>query len=282
MADYTNTKTAVGSLYPENATESSISEAEPLLTPQQLKDRFLFGIPLVGPFPDPVTRRPVVMTDEILADTIMRAVALAESNNFFIFPKKFSEKHPWDKALYDSFAFLRTHRRPVASIEKLSIRPANNLDVFIFPLEWIEMANAAVGQINVVPINVAAFNSGSVIGNSSTSASGVFWLGYLTGYRWVPAYWFIDYTVGFPNGQVPKLVNEAIGQQAAILVLQQLQAARALVTSASLGIDGMNQSSAGPGNQAYGPAIELLDKQLQATIKRIKIRFGLNMFSSNV
>jgi hypothetical protein len=282
MADYTNTKLGLGATFPENATESALQECEPLLTPEQLKRRFLFGIPLVSPFPDPVTRKPIVMTDEDLADTILRAVALAESNNFFIFPHKFTEKHPWDKALYDSFAFLRVHKRPVASIERLSIRPANNLDVFVFPLEWIETANLAVGQINVVPINVAAFNSGSVIGNSNTSSSGVFWLGYLTGYRWVPAYWYVDYTAGFPNGQIPKIVNEAIGQQAAILVLQQLQAARALVTSASLGIDGMNQSVAGPGNQSYGPAIELLDKQLQATIKRIKVRFGLSMFSSNV
>jgi hypothetical protein len=281
VADYTITKPAVGSVWHPNEGESVFQDLEPLITPKQLRERFLFGIPLVSPVKDPLTGKAMIMSDDILHDSILRAISWLETHSIMIFPRTFKEKHPWDKALFDALGYLKLSYRPVASIEHLSVRPANGLDVFSFPLEWVETAHLPLGQINIMPINIATFNVGQISGGPY-GGGGVYWLGQMTGFHWVPAYWYTEYTAGFPNGAVPRIVNECAGQKAAITALQQLQASRALVNSQSLGMDGMQQSVSGPGNQTYTPAIQLLQEQLNQNVKRLKAMYGLTMFVSDV
>lgn len=280
MADYSNSKAAIGDVYPVGNKQAVFTDAEPLLTAAQLRKRHLFGIPLVAPFPDPITKKPQVLTDEDLNEHIARAAALLESNNFYVFPRQISKKYPWDRELFLQLGYMKLEERPVASIETLQIRPANNQTIFVVDQSWIETANLAKGQINIMPINIAQMSGGGVV--SGGTASGAFFLSVLASYGWVPAYWYAEYTVGFPNGKIPRIVNEAIGYQAAILVLQQLQAARALVNSQSASIDGFSSSVSGAGGQTYVPAIEQLEKQLVAVQKKIKTMFGLTMFATNI
>lgn len=286
MADYTTTKSALGGVYPTGSRQTTFRDVEPLLTAQQLRRRFLFGVPLVAPFPDPITGKPQVLIDDDLTDSIMRAAALAESNSFFIFPRSIGKKYPWDQQLFMNLGFLKLEERPVASLEKFEVRPANSIPgidgpVFSVPLDWIETANLAKGQINIVPINISAMTGGQVLSTGGVG-NGSFFLSTMGSMGFIPAYWYAEYTVGFPEGNVPRIINEALGQQAAILVLQQLQAARALMNSQSASIDGMSQSVSGMGGQTYAKAIELLQMQLVATMKKLKTMFGQTMFVSNV
>jgi hypothetical protein len=162
------------------------------------------------------------------------------------------------------------------------VRPANSIPgvdgpVFSIPLDWVETANLAKGQVNIIPINIATLTGGQILATGG-AGNGSFFLSVMASQGWIPAYWYVEYTVGFPEGKIPRVVNEAIGIQAAILVLQQLQAARALVNSQSASMDGFSQSVSGMGGQTYAKAIELLMGQLTALQKKLKTMYGLTTF----
>jgi hypothetical protein len=280
MADYTTSKGALNGVYPVGSIQATFTDIEPLITPQQLRKRHLFGIPLVAPFPDPITKKPMILDETDLQDTIMRAVALAESNNFFIFPRRQGKKYPWDRELFLAYGYLKLEERPVSSIQKLEIRPANNQTIFSVDLSWIETAHLAKGQVNIVPLNIATISGGGVIQGGTNSGS--MFLSVLAAQGWMPAYWYAEYTVGFPDAKIPRVINEAVGIQSAILILQQLQAARALVNSQSIGLDGFSQSVSHKGGETYAANIELLERQLVALQKKIKTMFGLTMFVTNI
>lgn len=279
MADLTVTKPALNGVYPVGSKQATFTDIEPLLTPMQLRKRHLFGIPLVAPFPDPITKKPMVLDETDLQDAIMRAVALLEQNNFFVFPRQIGKKYPWHREDFLHLGYMKLEERPVSAIQKLEVRPANDQTIFSVDLTWIETANLAKGQVNIVPINIAQLSGGGVVGGTS---SGSMFLSVLAAQGFMPAYWYAEYTVGFPDGKIPRVINEAVGLQSAILVLQQLQAARALIDSQSVGLDGFNQSVSGKGGQTYAPAIELLEKQLTALQKKIKTMFGQTMFASSI
>ena len=102
MSDYTFTKLGLGDVFPDGGKDSSWNRVEPLITPQQLLTRQLFGIPLVSALKDPITKQPQVMTNDILADYIDMAVADAElETGLTLFPTAVEFKQAWDKGGFD-------------------------------------------------------------------------------------------------------------------------------------------------------------------------------------
>jgi len=107
--DMYNSKSSLGSPYPGNAINATpFSRMEPLITPEQLRNRFLFGLPLYSNQKDPMTGRRAQITDEMLRDDfIVRAVNMAESMcHVDIFPVQRFEKMPFSTARIRSFWFL--------------------------------------------------------------------------------------------------------------------------------------------------------------------------------
>src|SRR5574338_1679236 len=156
MADYSNSKFGVGAAFPENAVEDSYQHLEPLITAAQLKARHLIGIPLVSAAKDPLTGKPEVVTPEMVTEIIRGAVAQAEQDlQIDIFPVRRKEKHPFDQNLYTSFMYFQLNHKPCTSVDKLSVTPSSNNDIYVVPPDWIETAYANKGQINVVPLSVA-------------------------------------------------------------------------------------------------------------------------------
>jgi hypothetical protein len=278
--DYSKSKFTLGQIVPENAISSVWGRLEPLITPEQLRTRHLFGIPMVSRAKDPMTGKPMVMTDEILKDVILRAVSLTETEgNFDVFPVKYREKTAFDRNAFDSFGYMETKRRPVSSIDRLSVTPSNGIDVYQVPQEWIEPSGFQRGQINIVPLTIAFTNGGFI---PSQSAGGAAFLSILGAKGWIPGYWQIEYTTGFVDGMLPRELNELIGVIAAIETLSLLATTDADATSKSIGIDGMSQSIGGPGPAKYQARIELLMQKKQMLIDKFKGKFALKMFSSNV
>ena len=141
MGDYTQSKSGIGSVYPVNAIADSWGHCEPLITPDQLKARHLFGIPLVSWAIDPITKQRQVMTDAILKDTIDRAVGIAELElRIDIMPRQYQKKHAFDRMAYASLGYLMLPDRPVQSLETLTITGANNYDLYSVPPDWVEVA----------------------------------------------------------------------------------------------------------------------------------------------
>lgn len=278
--DYSKSKNTLGKLVPENAIGSVWNRYEPLITPEQLRTRHLFGIPLVSRAKDVYTGKPMVMTDDVLRDMIVRAVSLVEvEGNFDIMPVKYREKTAFDRNAFDSFGYMELKRRPVASVDRLSVTPSNQVDVYVVPQDWVEASGFQRGQINIVPLTIAFTNGGFI---PSQSAGGAAFLSILGAKGWIPAYWQIEYTTGFPDGALPRDLNELIGVVAAIETLSLLATTDADANSRSIGIDGLSQSVSSAGPQKYQARIEVLTQKKQMLIDKFKGRFALKMFSSNV
>lgn len=280
MADYTNSRSGVGSPFPENAIDTARLQVEPLLTVDLLKTRHLFGVPLVSAQKDPLTGKAQVMTDEMLSDYIEGAVAQAELElKIDIFPVKRREKQPFDINLYNSFGYFQLSHRPCTSVDKLSVTPSNQLDVYVVPNDWVEGAYLHRGQVNIVPLTVA-FVQGTYI--PQQSSGGAAFLQILGNKAWIPAWWQIEYTSGFKDGMVPRVINEYIGCVAAIEVLSQLALTYARASSHSLGIDGLSQSVSTPGPQIFKVRMDELEEKKKNIMKKVKAIFGFKIFSGTL
>lgn len=278
--NYSKSKFTLGQLVPENAIASIWGRLEPLLTAEQLRTRHLFGIPLVSRTKDPITGKPMVMTDDLLKDMILRAVSLTETEGGFdIFPVKYREKTAFDRNAFDSFGYMELKRRPISSVDRLSVTPSNQVDVYQVPQDWIEASGFQRGQVNIVPLTIAFTNGGFI---PSQSAGGAAFLSILGAKGWIPGYWQIEYTTGFPDGMLPRELNELVGVVAAIETLSALATTDADANSRSIGIDGMSQSVSSMGPQKYQTRIEVLMQKKQMLIDKFKSKFALKMFSSNI
>lgn len=277
MANYENSKKPQGKVFLDNELESVWGRLEPLIDPLKLKARHLFGIPLVSQIRDPITKQQMVMTDEILKDYIDMAISEAEAEtHLVIFPTQFDVKHPFDRAEYQSFGYFKTLHRPLASIEALTVRASDGNDLFSVPLIWIDPGGLPYGQINIIPLTVAVSATGLI---TSPTAGGSLFLSILAQQPWIPSFWSIKYTAGFPNGNVPRLVNMLIGIIAAMKILGSLGATFGKTTSASLSIDNASQAVSGPGPNIYQIRIAELQKERTLLVGKMKSMYGMNFIS---
>lgn len=281
MADYKDSKKSVGSVFPENAIEDSYAHLEPLINAEQLKKRHLFGIPLYSMFKDPVTGEREKITPDMMSEFISSAVAQAEQDlQIDIFPVKRAEKHPFDQNLYASFMYFQLNHKPCTSVDKVSVTPSSGRDIYVVPSEWIETAYSGKGQINVVPLS-AAYIGGSYVSPDNTGGGAAFMI-IMSMSGWVPAFWQVEYTSGFKDGMVPRVINEYIGLLAAMDILSQLATTYARVSSFSQGIDGMSQSMSTPGPQIFAVRIGEIEKKLGAIRGKIKSQFGHKIFAGTL
>jgi len=276
MSDFSQTKKYGTAIYPVHAADTSglVKRCEPILTPDKLRSRYLKGIPMTFPNGD-------VITDDDLKDKIMLAINEAELMlNMTINRESFQEKHPFDYSLYQDFLHVRAEHGPVASIEHMQITSADGQNIFEVPPQWIETAQFAKRQINVIPL-IAGYGFNSVQGSVVNGGLGFFGLSPgMIGF--IPSYWEIKYTAGmsFKEGQVPVPVNELIGVLAAIDVLS-LIAPTNVFNSQSISQDGLSQSSSSPGNRIYELRLSELENKKEAIIKKLKGIFSGKFFVGN-
>jgi hypothetical protein len=273
MADYTDTKAGLGRILPSGALEVVFEDQGPLITPQELKDLYLWGVPLVSALKNPVTRQYDVMTDDMLKRYIVEAVATCEAEGkFSIFPVQRIKKHAFDRAEYTSFGYFQLRDRPVSSIQKLTVTASNEQAVFIIPLEWIDVGQLHQGQVNIIPLTMYAKN-GSMT-PLLAGPGGATMLNLWGGSHWLASFWEFTYTTGFPDGKLPKLVNQYIGTVAAMRVLSLLATTHAKTTSTSLSLDGASQSISGPGPNLYDGRIKALAQERKETMRKLQSNFG--------
>jgi hypothetical protein len=283
MADYTGSKKNIGgdtAVPTDSGIETSWDHAAPLITPEQVRIHHLFGIPLVSGIRDTNTGKRQVMTDAIIKQVIDRAVTLLEfDSGVDIFPIKRREKYPFDRNLYEQLGYVQLHHRPVASVDKFSVTPSNGVDVYVVPLDWVEAAYLSKGQVNIVPLTIAFQNGGFI---PSQSSGGAAFLAILGQRGWIPAYWQFEYTCGFPDGNLPKIINELIGVYTALEILDMLAATHAEATSHSLGIDGLSQSVSTPGPEIFSIRTKSLSDKRDKLLNRLKTHYGSKIFVGTV
>lgn len=271
MADYSNSRTFQTSTYPVHASQTSgiLRRTEPFLTPELFRSRYLKGIPLLHP--------EIKFTDDEIKDRIMMGMNETEAQiGTTVTREEFKDKLSFDWSLYKSFIHLKPRHSPIISLERLAIVASNDEVIFQVPSVWVDMANASIGQINVIPL-LAAFGATSSTGSPITATGQGAGVAFLA--IWgasgsavnVPAYWEVTYSAGLSNreGQVPVIVNQLIGTNAAINIISQI-AQFFLYTSQSLSQDGISQSSSSLGPRQFQLRIEELTKNRDELIKKIK------------
>lgn len=291
MADYSDIKKGQGSVYPQDAYDAGggPSRVEPLITPEKLRKRFLFGIPLISPLD-----RNQKLEDKDLRDYITRAISKLELATKTTFsPMLRRVRLPFDPNLYYQHIWCEIPHKPVQKVLRLAICSASYQDtpgqndryppgaqIYQIPNQWIDMSYAAHGKVFVNPINPAF----SAVGfQSQVQSSGATILQFIGMQGWVPAYWTIECEVGFcsPEGNVPVIANEAIGVEAAILVLDNL-IPLFRIASQSLNLDGQGQSTSDTLQQLLKQKRDDLIVERKEIRAALKTYIGANFFASNL
>jgi len=266
-----------------SATDASgsFTRVEPLITPEQLRDRFLTGIPLYAALPDPVTGVRYHITDEKLKEEfIPGAIADLEMDmRIHITPMEITRRLPFDLNEYKSMGYFKLPDAPVTEVVELYVSDSTLNPIFFIPTTWIEAGGLQKGQLNIIPLQ-PAFVGGGIVG-SADSAGGAAFIALMGARTWIARWWLIQYRAGFKEGRIPRVVNDVIGCRAAIDVLQRLQATNR-VASYGLGIDGTSQNISTPGPQVYAVAVEGLEAKYKRLVGKMKALFGRRIFSDNV
>jgi hypothetical protein len=273
-------KDIIGSEYLQGAVDGTAwGRREPLIDPDKLKVRFLFGIPMYSAIPDPVTQVRAPYTNEMMKDAILRAANRIElETSITILPVERKVKMPFDRTEYLNLGYVLMPHRPILKMVSMYVADAQQQPIYAIPNEWIDMGQAHKGQINVLPLQPAYLNSGYL---PSQTSGGAAWLSILGARGWIGSYWMVDYVTGFDESGIPSTMNDLIGIEAAIDILNMLQATNR-VSSHSLGIDAMSQSVSTPGPQVYQARLEGLEKQKQVLKGKLKSLYQLGIHSSNV
>jgi hypothetical protein len=243
-----------------------------LITGEQVKEDFLFGIKLESP----------ATKEKITVPMIDRQVRIAIGEletevGINIFPVQHRERQAYDQNEFRAFGYMRLRQRPVTSIESLKVVASNDTVLWSVDLSWIDAGFLSKGQVYLLPLNLA------LTPNASGSAAGAaIFISMLGSSSWIGAFWDVVYTTGYKDGKLPISVNTLIGIQTAINILGILAAANAKQGSKSIGIDGLSQSSSNPGPQVYDTYITLLRERKKQLLNKLKNQFGLKLFSGNV
>lgn len=281
--DVTNTsdRPAIGNEL-DHATDGQATfiRVESLITPEQLKDRFLTGIPLYSALPDPITGKRYHIDDIKLRDEfIPGAIVDAElDTRIHITPKEISRRLPFDLNEYKQMGYFKLPDAPVTEVVELYVSDATLNPIFFVPVTWIESGHLQRGQVNIIPLQ-PAFVGGGMVGTSASG--GAAFIALMGAKTWIASWWLIQYRAGFKEGRIPRAVNDIIGCRAAIDILQRLQATNR-IAAYGLGIDGASQNISTAGPQVYKEAIEGLEIKYRRLSGKLKAMFGKRLFSDNV
>jgi hypothetical protein len=275
-------KPALGDLSPLGASDSSWNRLQPLIGPRELIRRHLMGIPLISGMRGIDGKAQRFDDPEYLKDMILEAVSLVETEvGIEIFPTQIVDKLAFDQAEFRQLGFFKLRHRPVASIESLTVTPSNGVDIYNVPLDWVEVSNLAVGQVNIIPLNISTVGGGFVPAAASQTGGAAFFLSVLSQRPWIPAFWKFTYTTGFPEGKLPTEVNQLVGVTAAMEVLSMLAATYTKSTGHSVSIDGLGQSlSLNP--QLFKIRMDDLAAKRMFLVGKVKARYMLKLFSNNL
>lgn len=297
MSDYNTRKPNSHGMYPvdhealpQNSTNtgSGFTRVEKWITPERLKQEWLFGIPLVSL----VTKQE--LSDETIKNIIAKAASRVELEcNIDVFPVVRVVRQPYDRVkMTQGFNQIDVGVRQIRELLEVSIRSSNSYNIqqgteyqqgtdqlegsilYKFPLEWIDPSLMRKGILHFVPLQSAANGlvPGGLIGGTSAPLFQV-----LTQLSNIPGYFFIRYASGWEENSIPSIVNDLIGIYAAMDILSMLGPTNKW-NSQSIGIDGASQGVSGPGNQIYALRMQELATKADSIKDLIKSKFTNKIF----
>lgn len=210
---------------------------EPLPTPQIMRKRSLFGIPLRS------FLNGQELSDETIQFYINDAISEIEHTlDIYITPVTFEERQDYDREMqFWSFGYFKAQHSPILSVERFQLTFNNGnpqtpplVDI---PLEFI-WVQPQEGTIQLVPAQGVTI-SGLIV--SVYSGLGFHAFNSQAISNW-PGAVYVKYRAGFEKGRVPALLVSLIENIAARKILSAMGPILFPYNSTSVGIDGTSQS----------------------------------------
>ncbi len=249
----------MGTSFPPNAvTGSSFTEFQSMITTAELKSRYLFGITMTDKDDNEIP-------EETFQHFINTAVSFLEHElDIIIIKRKFQENYDYRSNDYTAFNFLQLKKRPVNDLISLKARWPNGTVLIDYPEAWFVVEKEGA-QIQLAPMQ-GSF-SGLVVSQGATMMPMMFG----TKDYW-PHLFEATYFAGFNHDEIPLLLNEMIGMQAAIRSFEVLGdlLIPGGISSESVGMDGASvskQTTASANYSVYSARITSYEKQMKKYIK---------------
>jgi len=237
-----------------------------VLSVQQLKDHYLFGVDLTDanntPYPDSLWQWSIRFAIDWLEGQLP-GLRLA--------PKTIvDERHDYFRRDWQSYCRLSLFERPVQSVSALNVfYPATQTPSVTIPPEWIRLDGEG-GTLHIVPAYGAL--AGFQIG-----AGGAI-LPLLQTQEFVPQAIGVDYVAGFAKGALPYDLRELLGKKAAFgaLNLAGDLLVGAGIASVSTGTDGLSQSigtTSSATNAGYGSRLIQYKSEIKEQLPVMRRRY---------
>ncbi len=253
--------------------QNGTNRYQPIPTAADMKRRSLFGIPLTSKLTGETVQ------DSTLDDYILQSISEIEHElDLYITPTQFQERHDYDREMqFWSFGYTRLHHAPILNVNKYQLTfnngVPNSVPLVDMPLEFIHV-QPQDGTIQLVPANG--------VGISGFVASVYSGLGYHAFNSQAISHWpgavLVEYTAGFPAGQVPALLVGLIENLAAYKFLSTIGPLLFPYSSVSVGIDGTSQSVGTPGPAFLVQRLAELEKITQKQMETARGHYQKRFF----
>lgn len=239
------------------------------LTPQWLKDRYLYGIDLTD---DTGTDYPDALFEHSIASAI--GVVEAELDLVLTDLKTYTERRDVVDSDGMSFFLQSVDHRPLREVVSLKVR-LGTFDAMEIPSSWAHVSSQVGGQMQIIP-GPADFQG--------TWASGVPFVGTsgIVGRTYTPLWFEITYKAGYDGVTYsrPPEILDCIGLIAAMLPLDTAGdlLLGAGIASQSVSLDGLSTSTgttSSATNAGYGARVIQYGKRLDRIIKKIRRKYSV-------
>jgi hypothetical protein len=292
MANLTKAKKNIHATAPEDTIDSaqSFETMAPIYNGKDVRENFLFGVPMTAPL---TGER---LTDKMLDKYVKRAINLVETESKIdLQPRVKRTRQPFHSKDYTHYIHLEIPHKPIRKVISISISATNYTDtpdqneqfpnglmLYKMPNEWVDMAMATRGILNINPFSPAFSPVGAAAEFGTAGATPItHFLGQMS---FIPGFWNIEVLTGVgceKTGMIPMSFNELLGMKAAMLALDNL-IPMFRVSSQSLGIDGLSQSV----NDNLFTLLANKRKQLEADydklMKSLKTNYSQRFFMTSV
>lgn len=241
--------------FPPNATTAAgFTRGETIITPEQLKQRYFWGVDLTD-------KQGITVPSEVLQHQINSAVSYVEHKlDVIIYPTTIVDDHDMRSIDYQNFNFLQLKKRPVIEVSAMRAKFPNSATLINFPKQWFVLEKEAA-QLQLAPVE-GTFN-GLIITNGGSYVP----LLYGTRDSW-PHMFEVTYIAGFCDDQIPIILNEMIGLQAAISMFMILRdTIFGPIAGENTSLDGASAGRQTGPTGPYGARIDSYEKRLAELFK---------------